>query len=77
MKLSDLKRSLAAFICALVQVTSLVQAENQPEKLEWLKDAGLGLFIHWSVDSQLGIVISHSVVGASDQYNRNFFEELP
>lgn len=52
-------------------------AENQPDKLEWLKDAGFGLFIHWSVDSQLGIVISHSVVGASDEYNRYFFEELP
>ena len=60
-----------------MQATSIVQAANKPEKLEWLKDAGFGLFIHWSVDSQLGIVISHSVVGASDDYNRYFFEELP
>ncbi len=52
-------------------------AENKPEKLEWLKDAGFGLFIHWSVDSQIGTVISHSVVGASDDYNQYFFEELP
>jgi alpha-L-fucosidase len=25
-----------------------------PERLTWLQDAGFGMFIHWSVDSQLG-----------------------
>ncbi len=50
---------------------------NKPERLEWFRDQGFGLFIHWSVDSQLGSVISHSLVGASDDYARRFFEELP
>ncbi len=50
---------------------------NQPEKLEWLQDAGFGMFIHWSLDSQLGSVISHSMVGASDEYNNWFVNELP
>lgn len=52
-------------------------SRNQPEKLEWLRDAGLGLFIHWSIDAQLGCVISHTLVGASDDYVDRFYEELP
>jgi len=35
------------------------------------------MFIHWSFDSQLGIVISHSMVGASDDYMDRFINELP
>lgn len=50
---------------------------NRAERLEWFRDQGFGLFIHWSVDSQLGVVISHSLVGASDDYARRFTEELP
>lgn len=50
---------------------------NQPERLEWFRDQGFGLFIHWSVDSQLGVVISHSLVGASSDYTDRFFTELP
>ena len=50
---------------------------NKPDRLEWFRDQGFGLFIHWSVDSQLGTVISHSLVGASDDYTRRFYEELP
>lgn len=52
-------------------------SRNRPEDLEWLRDAGLGLFIHWSLDSQLGCVISHSLVGASKDYVDRFYEELP
>ena len=52
-------------------------SRNRPEDLEWLRDAGLGLFIHWSLDSQLGCVISHSLVGASKDYVNRFYEELP
>lgn len=51
--------------------------KNKPEHLEKFRDQALGMFIHWSVDSQLGSVISHSLVGASDDYARRFFEELP
>lgn len=50
---------------------------NKPDRLEWFRDQGFGLFIHWSVDSQLGVVISHSLVGASDDYAQRFFAELP
>ncbi len=50
---------------------------NKPERLEWLKDAGFGMFIHFSFDSQLGIVISHSMSGASQDYLNRFINELP
>ena len=50
---------------------------NQPERLEWFRDQGFGMFIHWSVDSQTGVVISHSLAGADEAYTKRFFEELP
>jgi alpha-L-fucosidase len=49
-------------------------AANRPERIEWFRDLGFGLFIHWSVDSQLGVVISHSLVGASRDYTERFFQ---
>ena len=51
--------------------------KNKPERQEWLRDLGFGIFIHWSLDSQLGMVISHSLVGASDDYVNRFYKELP
>ena len=59
---------------------SLIASEelgNKPEKLEWLQDAGFGMFIHWSHDSQIGSVISHTMAGASDEYIEWFIHELP
>ncbi len=50
---------------------------NKPERLEWFRDLGFGLFIHWSVDSQTGVVISHSLVGADEAYTNRFFNDLP
>lgn len=50
---------------------------NKPGRLEWFNSLGYGLFIHWSVDSQIGTVISHSLVGASDAYADKFFDQLP
>ena len=50
---------------------------NKPEQLEWFKELGFGMFIHFSFDSQLGIVISHSMAGASDDYLNRFINELP
>jgi alpha-L-fucosidase len=50
---------------------------NRAAPLEWLQDAGFGMFIHWSLDSQVGSVISHSLVGASDEYTQWFINELP
>lgn len=50
---------------------------NKPDRLEWFRDQGFGMFIHWSVDSQTGVVISHSLAGADEAYTRRFFEDLP
>jgi alpha-L-fucosidase len=52
-------------------------SKNRPERLEWFRDIGFGLFIHWSVDAPLGGVISHSLVGADADYTRRFYELLP
>lgn len=40
-------------------------------------DWGVGMFIHWSLDSELGSVISHSMVGASEDYLDRYINELP
>jgi alpha-L-fucosidase len=50
---------------------------NKPERVEWFRTVGEGLFIHFGVDAPLGIVISHSLVGASDDYVNRYFQELP
>ena len=50
---------------------------NRPELEEEFMDWGLGLFVHWSLDSQLGSVISHSMVGASEEYLDKYINELP
>ncbi len=50
---------------------------NKADRLEWFRDLGFGLFIHWTVDSQLGLEISHSMVGASEDYLKRYVEELP
>jgi len=53
------------------------QNRNRAERVEWFRDLGFGLFIHWSVDSQIGSVISHSLAGADAAYRQRFFEVLP
>ncbi|WP_443939914.1 alpha-L-fucosidase [Pedobacter sp. MW01-1-1] len=53
------------------------QTENKPDREEWFRSLGLGMFIHWSFDSQVGAVISHSMVGASPDYLKKFVYELP
>lgn len=53
------------------------QSGNRPERLAWFQDQALGMFIHWSVDSQLGSVISHSLVGASKEYIERYMSLLP
>lgn len=78
---SRIKLKIAwCFFLMILLMPNFIQSQtqgNKPERLEWLKDAGLGLFIHWGVDSQIGTVISHSLVGASQEYAERFFEELP
>jgi alpha-L-fucosidase len=53
------------------------QSGNRPERLAWFQDQALGMFIHWSVDAQLGSVISHSMVGASQDYLERYINLLP
>jgi len=76
-----MKRTILLFatLWVLLQIPLHAQTTpgNRQERLEWFRDLGFGLFIHWSVDSQIGSVISHSLVGADADYSRRFFEELP
>lgn len=65
------------FIYAQQEMTGDFLNKNKPERLEWFKNLGFGMFIHFSFDSQLGIVISHSMAGASNDYLNRFVNELP
>ena len=68
---------LTPFLLAQEKADPEIGSLNQPDRLDWFRDQGFGLFIHWSLDSQLGVVISHSLVGASRDYTDRFFSELP
>jgi alpha-L-fucosidase len=74
-------RILFILLClGMIQSTHAVDPPiplNKPERVERFQDLGLGVFIHWSMDSQLGSVISHSMVGASDDYLERFIFDLP
>ena len=50
---------------------------NDPARNEAFMDWGMGMFIHWSIDSELGSVISHSLVGASEDYIDRYINDLP
>ena len=70
---------LAVSVCALAAAgqQKAQKLTNRPERERQFMDWGLGIFIHWGVDSQLGSVISHSMVGASDEYLDRYISELP
>ena len=53
------------------------QTANKPEREQWFMDMGFGMFIHWSMDSQVGAVISHSMAGASEDYLQRYISDLP
>jgi alpha-L-fucosidase len=53
------------------------QTTNKPALEEWFRDMGFGMFIHWSMDSQIGAVISHSMAGASEDYLQRYIYDLP
>jgi alpha-L-fucosidase len=69
------------FILIFIQAQNSHQEDfldlNKPERLEWFRDLGFGMFIHFSFDSQLGVVISHSMAGASGDYLNRFVNDLP
>lgn len=71
---------LAATVVSAAAATpakAVEQNDNKPESVEAFMDMGFGMFIHWSMDSQLGVVISHSMAGASEDYLNRFVNELP
>lgn len=70
-------RRLTGLLLIVILTGAAAHAANKPEREEWFMDQALGMFVHWSVDSQLGSVISHSMVGASDDYLDRFINELP
>ncbi len=50
---------------------------NKKERLQWFNEMGFGLFIHWSMDSQIGSVIGHSMATASEDYLEKYTQVLP
>ncbi|MBX2872302.1 MAG: alpha-L-fucosidase [Saprospiraceae bacterium] len=63
--------------CWLLGQASNTNIKNSQSALEWFKDAGLGLRIHWGLESQLGISMEHSLINASPAFQKRFFEDLP
>ncbi|MDA9260372.1 alpha-L-fucosidase [Puniceicoccaceae bacterium] len=69
--------ALSAPLSHALKVNSRGPLLNDPAREQEFIDWGLGMFVHWSHDSQLGSVISHSMVGASDDYLDRYINELP
>lgn len=53
------------------------EMRNTPERLGWYQDMALGMYLYWTVDAPLGMVNAHSVIGASPDFLRRYFTELP
>ena len=50
-----------------------VRLSNDPQKTEAFRDAGLGLFIHWGPNSQMGTEISWPLNGASEDFIKRYY----
>lgn len=74
MKIKTISISIAVGFYSFI---SFGQLTNNQNLVENYKDMGFGVFVHWSIDSQLGSVISHSMVGASEEYLNSYINELP
>lgn len=73
-----MKMKCLLIMCLLsVGAINAQQTANKPEREQQFMDWGFGMFIHWSFDSQVGAVISHSMAGASADYLHRFVNELP
>ena len=53
------------------------EQSNLPERLAWYQDMALGMYLYWTVDAVFGMVNAHSVIGASPDYLRRYFRQLP
>jgi alpha-L-fucosidase len=69
--------SLVLSLTAILPGQKITIDRNKPEKLQWFRDMGFGMFIHWSIDVQLGAIISHNVAVGSQDYQDRYFNELP
>ncbi len=50
-----------------------VRLSNDPGKTEAFRDAGLGLFVHWGPNSQVGSEISWPLNGADQEYIEKYY----
>jgi alpha-L-fucosidase len=50
-----------------------VRLSNDTQKTELFRDAGLGLFIHWAPNSQMGTEISWPLNNASDDFIKKYY----
>lgn len=75
--LSALIFSLAVAVAwsaqAALEKATLAAPGNDPRKTEIFRDAGLGLFIHWGINSQMGTEISWPLFNASEDYIRKYY----
>jgi len=67
------KAALATPAAAPLPPEDSVRLSNDPKKTEIFRDAGLGLFIHWGPNSQMGTEISWPLNGASDDYVKKYY----
>lgn len=78
-----MKKSWLIFNILLLYLTPLLFCQkitidlNKSERKEWFSELGFGMMINWSVDVQLGAMISHNVAAASSDYQDQYFHDLP
>ena len=53
------------------------EMRNTAERLAWYQDMALGMYLYWTVDAPFGMVNAHSAIGASADYLRRYFTQLP
>lgn len=79
--MNTFKKTILAIACFLffhmLPAQEKILNLNKADRELWFSELGFGMFIHWSFDVQLGMVISHSMVGASDAYLDKYINELP
>ena len=53
------------------------KSSNRPERLAWYQDMAIGMYLYWTLDAVFGMVNAHSTIGASRDYLRRYFTQLP
>jgi len=67
------KAGKPAAAAAVLLPEDKVRLSNDPRKTEQFRDAGLGLFIHWGPNSQVGTEISWPLNNASADYVKKYY----